>query len=111
MEELDLITARKYIEENEDILSEYQHKKLLKKNARELLDFLISMKNNPDHQPLTRDEKAMILTINSYASKFDVRGVKLAIKSREHLLLKKQVVEYLNADAKALLESMRLITK
>ncbi|QOR66217.1 hypothetical protein IM538_21030 [Cytobacillus suaedae] len=111
MDDLDLITARKYIEENEQLLSEYDYKRLLKKNARELLDFLIAQKNNPEHQPLTREEKSMILAVNTYATKFDIRGVKLTISKREHLLLKKQVVDYLNADAKALLEGMNLIEK
>ncbi|WP_409300074.1 hypothetical protein [Peribacillus sp. SCS-155] len=105
IEELDLVTARKYMEDNLSILNE--NKRLLNKNARELLDFL----SNRTEKPLTRQELASINAINSYASKFDLRGIKLFIKDNAQLFLREDVIHYLNSDAKIILEGMGAINK
>lgn len=51
MEKLDLISARKYIEQNLDVVGEYRH--LLRSNARALFDFLRSEKDS-GREPLDR---------------------------------------------------------
>ncbi len=106
MEDLDLVTARKYIEENIALLNEHKH--LLRGNARELLDFLI---NNTDKGfiHLNRKEMNVVYAINTYASNFDLRGLKLSIKNNADLLMREEVKHYLNEDAKTLLEGMSAI--
>ncbi|PLR83539.1 hypothetical protein CVD25_01280 [Bacillus canaveralius] len=108
VEDLDLISTRKLIEANITILN--QNKNLLKSNARELLEFLTNSLDNED-KPLTRQELGAINSINAYASRFDVRGLKLSIKDKAQLLLRKDVILYLNSDAKILLEGLGAITK
>lgn len=108
VEELDFITARKYIEENINYLNE--NKIYLKGNARELLNFL-TKRIDSGIEPLKRSELATINSINISASKFDLRGIKFLIKENAQLLLRKDVMEYLNSDAKALLEGMGIIEK
>ncbi|CAM4095460.1 hypothetical protein [Mesobacillus thioparans] len=106
VEEMELATARVYIEENISILNE--HKNMLNKNARELLDFILQMQAH-DGQPLTRKDMAIINAINTYANKFDVRGIKMIVKDYPNLLLRKDTPAYLNADAKIILEGMKAI--
>lgn len=103
VEELDFLTTRKYIEQNMDLLKE--NKSLLKSNARELLSFL----ENQKIEPMKRSELAIINTINSYSSNFNIRGLKFVIKENTKLFLRKDLSLYLNSDAKALLESMKVI--
>ncbi|MFT4416424.1 hypothetical protein ACLM5H_21410 [Fredinandcohnia humi] len=106
VEELDLVAARKYIEENLEILNE--QKTHLKRNARELLKVLTEMQKS-GYKPLSRQELSIIQTINSYASKFDLRGLKILVKDNAQLLLREDVLAYLNADAKIILEGMGAI--
>jgi hypothetical protein len=106
VEDMELSTARVFIEENLEILSE--HKNKLNKNAWELLDFILQMQAN-EGQPLTRKDMAIINTINTYANKFDVRGIKMMVKDNPNLLLRKDTPAYLNADAKIILEGMGAI--
>ncbi|MBT2702954.1 hypothetical protein [Bacillus sp. ISL-35] len=106
VEDMELATARVYIEENIEILKE--HKNMLNKNARELLDFLLKL-HADGGQPLTRMDMAIINAINTYASKFDVRGIKMLVKDNPNLLLRKDTPAYLNADAKIILEGMGAI--
>jgi hypothetical protein len=108
VEELDLVTTRKYIEENIEILN--QNKNLLKGNARELLSFL-TKRMESGIEPLTRSELATISAINSFATRFDVRSIKLTIKDKEQLLLRSDFVDHLNSDAKIILEGMGAIQK
>lgn len=103
MDDLDLISARRFIEENIDLLSKDRY--LLKSNARALLDFLITKTDNP----LNRSELNVINSVNIYASKFDVRGLKMLIKSHAELLMREDIKHYLNADAKVILEGMNAI--
>jgi hypothetical protein len=103
VDELDFVTARKYMEQNLDLLKD--KKSLLKSNARELLTFLEKQK----FEPLKRNELAVIHSINSYSTKFDIRGLKFAIRENSQLILRKDISMYLNSDAKALLESMKII--
>lgn len=105
-EEFDLVLARKYIEENIKWLSENKH--YLKGNARALLDFLLI---GNYVQPLNKVEMNIVRSINSYASKFDLRGLRIAVKNNAELLLREDVKYYLNNDAKFLLEGMNAIHK
>ncbi len=106
MDDLDLVTARRYIEENIVLLNENKH--LLQGNARALLDFL---SNNTDKgfNQLNRKEMNVIYAINTYASNFDLRGLKLSIKNNANLLMREEVKHYLNEDAKTLLVGMSAI--
>lgn len=106
VEEFDYTTARKYIEENMDLLS--QHKRHLKSNAREILNFLVEQKNS-GVIPLTKKELNLINAINGYAYKFDLRGIKLILKDNTKLFLREDTVAYLNSDAKTILTGMRAI--
>lgn len=108
VEELDLVTTRKYIEANIEVLND--NKRFLKSNARELLNFLTSRLES-GYEPLTRTEMATVSAINSYANKFDVRSIKTIIKGKEQLLIRKDFVENLNSDAKIILEGMGAIEK
>ncbi|RFB17401.1 hypothetical protein DZB84_10060 [Bacillus sp. HNG] len=108
VDELDLVTARKYIEENIDLLNTKGH--FLNKNARELLKVVTDM-HNSDYKPLQRNELAIINTINAYATKFDLRGLKLLVKENSQLLLREDLLPYFNKDAKIVLEGMGAISK
>jgi len=103
VEELDLVSARRYIEENLELLNENKH--LLRRNARELLDYL----TNKTDDSLNRQEMNIVLSINSRASRFDVRGLKFLIGNNTDLLLRDDVKLHLTADAKTILEGMNAI--
>lgn len=105
LDDLDFVSARKYMEENMELLKEHKHH--LRRNARELFNFLIS--NTAD--PLNRREMNVIYSINSYASNFNVRSLKILVKDNVELLLREETVPYLNEDAKTILESMQVITR
>ena len=102
-DEADFVTARKLIEANMPNL--HQHLSKLKRNARELFEFLVTNMDN-DFETLTRQELGEINVINTYATRFDIRGLKVYIKNKGKLLIKKEALRYLNSDAKILLESM-----
>ncbi len=107
VEDLDFVTARKLIEDNLEILK--KHRISLKSNARELLK-IIEERSEAGNDPISRQEMATLLAINSYASKFDVRSLKIIVKDKAALFLRKDIVEYLNTDAKVILEGMGAIT-
>ncbi|GIO26960.1 hypothetical protein [Ornithinibacillus bavariensis] len=107
-EELDFGTARRYVENNYELLKNQKHR--LNTNAREILSF-VSERFESGLQPLSRIEMAAINAINISAKKFNLSGVKLAIKNNPKLLLRHDVLDYLNSDAKILLESMGVIEK
>lgn len=106
IENVDLVTARKHIEANIDLLNEYKH--LLRGNARALLDFLTS-NTDKGFIDLNRQEMNVVYAINTYASNFDLRGIKLSVKNNASLLMREEVKHYLNEDAKTLLEGMSAI--
>lgn len=108
VDELDLVSARKYMEENKELLS--SNKSLLKRNARELFDFIMTS-HESGNVPLTRDELSVTNAINLYATRFDLRGLKTAVKNHSELLLRDDVLPYLNSDAKILLEGMGSIQR
>ncbi|MEL4025107.1 hypothetical protein [Lysinibacillus endophyticus] len=108
VEQLDFTTARKYIEENLELVE--QKRSLLKTNAREILKFIIE-KMISGEKPLSKSELNDIRVINTYATRLDIRGLKLNLKGKEQLLLKSETLNYLNADAKIILEGMRAINK
>lgn len=103
---LDLVRARKYIEENQEILNQNKH--LLRGNARSLLDFIIN-RTDAGVIPLNRKEMNVIYSINAYASKFDLRGLKLSVKNNTNLLMREDLKQYLNEDARTLLEGLKVI--
>lgn len=106
MDKSDLVSARKLIEEHMELLME--HKNLLKRNVREMVDILAAMAET-GYRPLNRQELNQIHHINSYASTFDLRGLRLSVEENPELLLRDDVKHYLNSDAKALLEGMSAI--
>jgi hypothetical protein len=108
VDHLDLVATRKYMEENLDLVK--QHKVLLNSNARELLDF-VAKRIDSGIEPMKRYELAVIHSINIYASRFDLRGLKMVIKDHPQLLLREDAAQYLNADAKIILEGMEAIVK
>lgn len=108
VEEVDLVAARKYMEENKELLKD--NKSLLKRNARELFDFLINS-SETNSKPLSREEVAATNAINLYATRFDIRGLKIAVKNHSELLLREDITPYLNKDARILLEGMGAIQK
>ncbi|MED3550487.1 hypothetical protein [Cytobacillus praedii] len=108
VENLDFVTTRKLIEDNLEMLS--KHKVLLKSNARELLKMLED-RLDAGYEPISRQDMATVIALNTYATKFDIRSIKLIVKDKAKLLLRKDVVEYLNKDAKVLLEGMGVIEK
>jgi hypothetical protein len=106
VDEMEFATARVFIEENIKTLDE--HKNMLNKNARELLEFLLEQQANGG-EPLTRKDLSILNAINTYANKFDVRGIKILVKDYHKLLLRKDTTAYLNADAKIILKGMSAI--
>ena len=108
VEEVDLVAARRYMEENKSILLD--NKSLLRRNARELFDILLTSSESSS-KPLSRDEIAATNAINLYATRFDIRGLKIAVKNHSELLLREDITPYLNKDAKILLEGMGAIQK
>jgi hypothetical protein len=108
VEELDFAAARWYMEENIEILNE--NRSHLKSNARELLEFL-TKRMEAGQQPLTRKDMAVINAVNNYASKFDLRGLKVVIKDHSLLFLRSDIESYLNTDARIILEGMGAIPK
>lgn len=108
VDEYDYVTARKYIEENIELLKGNQIK--LKSNAREILKFLVEQKES-GVKPIARTELNIINTINSYAYKFDLRGIKTLLKDNAKLFLREDVVGHLNSDAKTILAGMGVIKK
>lgn len=107
VDELDFVTSRVYIEENIAVLKDNQVR--LNSNARELYKFLAS-RIEAGIQPISRQDMAIIHAINSCATKFDLRGIKIIIKDKAQLLLRQDIIDYFNADAKIILEGMGAIS-
>lgn len=105
---LEYATARRFIEENFDIVYEYRH--LLNSNAREILEF-VKEKMQSGEEPLTKKELNAITVINTYAKRMDIRGLKLFLseKGKEKIFEKKDAFEILSSDAKILLASLGFI--
>ncbi|GKV70324.1 hypothetical protein NCCP2716_28220 [Sporosarcina sp. NCCP-2716] len=101
VEELDFVTARKYMEDNLDILKTHKHR--LQRNAQELLEFVM----HSDSKRLTQQEVKIIHALNDHASHFNIRSFKLLVKDHVSLMNREETQTYLNADAKALLSSMQ----
>lgn len=106
MDNMDLVTARRFIENNIELINENRH--LLKSNARSLFEMLLN-KTESVINKLNRNEMNVIYSINKYASNFDVRGLKLSIKNNPALLVRKDIKYYLSEDAKTLLTGMKVI--
>jgi hypothetical protein len=108
VEELDFAAARLYMEENIEILNE--NRNYLKTNARDLLEFL-TKRMEAGQKPLSRQDMSVINAVNSYASKFDLRGLKVIIRDHSLLFLRNDIAAYLNMDARIILEGMGAIPK
>jgi len=108
VEELDFAAARLYMEENIEVLNE--NRNYLKTNARDLLEFL-TKRMEAGQKPLTRRDMSVINAVNSYASKFDLRGLKVIIRDHSLLFLRNDIAAYLNMDARIILEGMGAIPK
>ncbi|MFB6469027.1 hypothetical protein ACE38V_19935 [Cytobacillus sp. Hz8] len=106
VEDLDFVTARKYIEGNLSILQE--NLQLLKSNAREIYNFL-NEQEQLGVKLLSRKDLSIINAVNAYAYKFDLRGIKLMLKENAKLFLRDDVIAYLNSDAKTILTGMGAI--
>ncbi|MCM3744090.1 hypothetical protein M3193_08030 [Sporosarcina luteola] len=105
IDDFDFVSARRYMEENMELLKENKHH--LRRNARELFNFLVN--NTAD--PITRQEMNIIYSINNYASNFNIRGLKIMVKNNIDLVLREKTMPYLNEDAKTILESMQVINR
>ncbi|WP_432353122.1 hypothetical protein [Sporosarcina sp. A2] len=101
--ELDYITARRYMEDNMEIIQENRHH--LRRNAKELFEFVV----NSDERRLTPSEIKVIQAINDYANHFNVRSFKLVVKENAVLMSREDTLTHLNSDARALLESMHIV--
>jgi hypothetical protein len=108
VEELDFASARIYIEENMTLLE--QNKRFLKSNAREILNFLTSQINS-GIKPLSRQEITYINAVNTYASQFDISGIKIMLRDNPKLFLREDIVPYLNKDANTILTSLGILKK
>lgn len=108
IEKLDYASARKYIEENLNLVNINKH--LLIDNARSVLDYINDTLES-GAQPLTRQEVSLIYTINKHATKFDVRALRMIIRDNPSLLIRQDIKHYFNEDAKTLLEGMNVIPK
>lgn len=108
IEKLDYASARKYIEENLNLVNINKH--LLIDNARSVLVYIKDTLES-GAQPLTRQEVSLIYTINKHATKFDVRALRMIIRDNPSLLIRQDIKHYFNEDAKTLLEGMNVIPK
>lgn len=108
IEKLDYASARKYIEENLNLVNINKH--LLIDNARSVLAYINDTLES-GAQPLTRQEVSLIYTINKHATKFDVRALRMIIRDNPSLLIRQDIKHYFNEDAKTLLEGMNVIPK
>lgn len=108
IDSLDLVSARKYIEENIDILT--KHRQLLRGNSRAMFD-IIKQKVETNEKALSRHEMTVIYSVNTYATKFDLAGLKLVVNNNPELFLNEEMKQYLNEDAKTLLQGMNVIQK
>lgn len=106
VDDLDLVAARRYMEVNIDLLKGQKHH--LRKNARDLFEFLLNGLDT-EANPLNPKELNAIFTINTYATRFDVRGLRRAVENNADLLMRHDLKYHLNTDAKILLEGMRAI--
>lgn len=107
-EQQDYATARLYVENNYELLAEHKH--LLNANARDILGIVNEWKEK-GISPVSKVEMATINSVNNYAKRFNVRGVKLAVKNNPKVFLRPDITDYLNGDAKILLEGMGVIEK
>ncbi|MGX9134059.1 hypothetical protein ACWV26_06715 [Rummeliibacillus sp. JY-2-4R] len=103
VEDFDYGLARKYIEENIEVLE--GNKRYLKSNAREILKFLIEQ-SKLGLEPLSRKELLIINAVNSYAYKFNLRGIKVMVRENAKLFIREDIIPYLNNDAKTFLKGM-----
>ncbi|MGY3718665.1 hypothetical protein ACWE42_24440 [Sutcliffiella cohnii] len=94
------------MESNLDILNDMRS--YLNGNSRDLLRFLTEIHEN-GYQPLSREDLATIRSLNVYASSFDVRSLKTIVANNRDLLLRQDIIEHLNSDARYLLKGMGAI--
>lgn len=107
MEKLDYITVRKYIIDNIHHLNLYKH--LLDDATLNVLQYLNTTIDS-EPQPVSRQEVAIIYSINMYSKMFDVRSLRMKIKENPSLLMRQDIKHYFNEESKTLLEGMRVIS-
>ncbi|WP_342560658.1 hypothetical protein NSQ95_07770 [Psychrobacillus sp. FSL W7-1457] len=107
MEKLDYITVRKYIIDNIHHLNLYKH--LLDDATLNVLQYLNTTIDS-EPQPVSRQEVAIIYSINMYSKMFDVRSLRMKIKENPSLLMRQDIRHYFNEESKTLLEGMRVIS-
>jgi hypothetical protein len=105
-EELNFGMTRTYIEHNYELLKENKH--LLNSNARDILTLVLE-RTESGYPPLSRPEMSTINSINTYAKKFNIKGIKLAVKSNPKLFSRPEITDYFNQDAKIILVGMGVI--
>ncbi|MER2076533.1 hypothetical protein [Psychrobacillus psychrotolerans] len=108
IDSLDLVSARKYIEENIELLT--KNRQLLRGNSRAMFD-IIKQKKDTGEKTLSRHEMTVIYSINKYATNFDLAGLKLIVNNNAELFINEDVKQYLNEDAKTLLQGIHVLHK
>ncbi|PAQ14352.1 hypothetical protein [Bacillus sp. FJAT-42315] len=108
VDELDYVKARKYIEDNMEVLE--GNRTSLKSNAREIMKF-VKERVNSGIEPISRQELAIIQAVNTYANKFDLRGIKTVLRDKAKVFQREDIIDFLNSDAKTILESLGVIKK
>lgn len=103
---LDFVKVRKYIENNLKVVE--TNRNHLNQNARDLYRFISDNIKSGHIQP-SRSDIATVNRINSYASSFHIGGIKLVLKRNTKLFLNKEIITYLNEDAKIILGDMGVI--
>lgn len=106
--EHDFVKVRKYIENNLKVVE--TNRNHLNQNARDLFRFITDNIKSGRIQP-SRSDIATVHRINSYASSFHIGGIKLVLKRNTKLFLNKEIIPYLNEDAKIILGDMGVIPK
>ncbi len=108
LEKLDFVSAVRGIEENLHSLE--RSKKDLHKTGSELYE-LIKQKDEGFLPTLTRKDINVFYTINMYANKFDIRGIREIVKANTNLWARDHITHYLSEDAKGMLQSMSVIPR
>ena len=72
---------------------------------------IIKQKVETNEKVLSCYEMTVIYSVNTYATKFDLAGLKLVVNNNPELFLNEEMKQYLNEDAKTLLQGMNVIQK
>ena len=106
MEKLDILSTKKMMEDYMLLIDHKRHHLITA--ARELYECM-KHKKQLGLDPLTRSEVSVLYTINMYASKFDIIGIRTLIKAHPELWVRDDIEHYFNEEAKILLQGMNVI--